>query len=610
MLVGVALLSFLVCASAENISIIAAWKDTNFQVLKHFWKNTGLSPLGDPETRKDYLLSHDEKVNLALIGSVPNQGITHVRIHWILDLVTVKENGPVFDYRNLDELIDWLHQHRLVPGFELMGNPSNYFYDFRTQADDWHLLIKQILSRYMDMYGPMYMYDWRFELMNEPDLRMYNSYNFTLTEYLDYFRASERALGKLHGPAGLFRSDRAAHPLCWGLLDYCNFNPCKLKTITFHRKGDGAGSKVLRRGLDLINTIQRSFPNLTHLSLGNDEADIMTGWYKPADWRSDVRYASLVLQVIIGHVNEMYVKRNIPFEILSNDNAFLNYHPHYFTQRTLLARFQMNNTHPPHVQFFRKPVYTVMGLLSLLGSYVIDIQYEPGNNRFSYILTAEKYRVNFLGTITNNTAIDELYNSNGSTFDIVLRIALQDSADPGMYAVYLMDNAKTNPYQVWKDGGSPDFPDKALRRKMRASEGVSVLQYQPVKAHQYKITVSLPKSLNPSIVSINYCSVKSNAPGRVENLHFIKVNNNEVLLLWSDEFVKSKCLKTYEVKFKGVNQKRYRRISFEDSLFLSYHFDGNINGTEVSVLGDYKVAAVDYFGRYGRFSTPLTISSL
>lgn len=58
----------------------------------------------------------------------------------------------------------------------------------------------------------------------------------------------------------------------------------------------------------------------------------------------------------------------INYTLLSNDNAFLSYHPHPFTQRTLTARFQVNNTRPPHVQLIRKPVLAVMGLLGLLGN--------------------------------------------------------------------------------------------------------------------------------------------------------------------------------------------------------------------------------------------------
>ena len=55
------------------------------------------------------------------------------------------------------------------------------------------------------------------------------------------------------------------------------------------------------------------------------------------------------------------------YALLSNDNAFLSYHPHQFSQRTLTARFQVNDTRPPHVQLLRKPVLTAMALLALLG---------------------------------------------------------------------------------------------------------------------------------------------------------------------------------------------------------------------------------------------------
>lgn len=61
----------------------------------------------------------------------------------------------------------------------------------------------------------------------------------------------------------------------------------------------------------------------------------------------------------------------INYTLLSNDNAFLSFHPHQFTQRTLTARFQVNNTEPPHVQLIRKPVLTVMGLLALLGDELV-----------------------------------------------------------------------------------------------------------------------------------------------------------------------------------------------------------------------------------------------
>lgn len=73
---------------------------------------------------------------------------------------------------------------------------------------------------------------------------------------------------------------------------------------------------------------------------------------------------------------------SIRYVLLSNDNAFLSYHPHPFSQRTLTARFQVNNTRPPHVQLLRKPVLTAMGLLALLG--------EPGGFRIAGSLEASE----------------------------------------------------------------------------------------------------------------------------------------------------------------------------------------------------------------------------
>lgn len=83
-----------------------------------------------------------------------------------------------------------------------------------------------------------------------------------------------------------------------------------------------------------------------------------------------------VQQVINQHQDWLQANPNSSFNftMLSNDNAFLSYHPHPFTQRTLTARFQVNNTQTPHVQLIRKPVLTVMSLLALLGIILLTLK--------------------------------------------------------------------------------------------------------------------------------------------------------------------------------------------------------------------------------------------
>lgn len=147
----------------------------------------------------------------------------------------------------------------------------------------------------------------------------------------------------------------------------------------------------------MLRQIQQRFPKFADTPVYNDEADPLVGWSLPQAWRADVTYAAMVVkvglppgappaagggraagsqgrgcphpQVIAQHQDRLVANSSFPvrYALLSNDNAFLSYHPHPFAQRTLTARFQVNDTRPPHVQLLRKPVLSAMGLLALLG---------------------------------------------------------------------------------------------------------------------------------------------------------------------------------------------------------------------------------------------------
>lgn len=154
----------------------------------------------------------------------------------------------------------------------------------------------------------------------------------------------------------------------------------------------------------MVQQIKQLFPKFANTPVYNDEADPLVGWSLPQRWRTDVTYAAMVVKVgrppdlsrrhrlrsavggwrgvrggrspscllsqVIAQHQDLLVANSsssVRYALLSNDNAFLSYHPHPFSQRTLTARFQVNNTRPPHVQLLRKPVLTAMGLLALLG---------------------------------------------------------------------------------------------------------------------------------------------------------------------------------------------------------------------------------------------------
>ncbi|XP_069684325.1 alpha-L-iduronidase isoform X2 [Periplaneta americana] len=578
--------------------------------LKHFWESTGLCPPEPRSSAPEFLLSKDERFNLALIGSLPHRAISQVRIHWLLDLISASSvDAPHFNFTSLDELLDWMQLFRLEPGFELMGNPSKLFSDFGndTQVGLWRRLVRELAGRYIDRYGMETVSQWQFETWNEPDLKSYNTFNFTLDTYLQYFTACSSGLqdagrGQLHlgGPAGLFKA-REKHPLCWGLLEHCaDQTTCPLDFISFHKKGDGSGTAIVDQGLQLARNISEMFPALRGIALANDEADPLTGWSKSEPWRADVRYASLVASVIAQHQLVMVRQHGFPLKLLSNDNAFLNYHPYYFSQRTLLTRFQMNHTNPPHVQFFKKPVYVTMALLSLLGTRQLDVEILTPDDRLSVLAAGSSGQNPWSGAVllvfNNDTESDPQQSVN-----VRLRVHNIRGSSP-RFVMYLLNNYLTNPAQVWQQHGSIYFPDFTLRSLIRAAEGPYRAKGPSPVPRSGNLRRIVPLSL-PSVGLVHICTKPRLKPGQVTRLLACNVTFNEVLLFWSDAAVNSRCIKTYKVQFSPDGLKSFRRINPVDSIFLSFQYalPHGTNGTE-EVRGWYKVRAVDYWDRHGPFS--------
>lgn len=113
----------------------------------------------------------------------------------------------------------------------------------------------------------------------------------------------------------------------------------------------------------------------------------------------------------------------------------------------------MNNTKPSHNQFFKKPVYTAMTLLSFLGD-----KFLASNNT---IFTKSNNEICFLKVFVNDTATSVVKETS------FIEIAAPNDSK---YVIYVIDNEFVNPYKVWTKAGSPVYPDFELRRKIRNVE--------------------------------------------------------------------------------------------------------------------------------------------
>ncbi|XP_043917055.1 alpha-L-iduronidase [Protopterus annectens] len=591
--------------------------------MDHFWKSTGFCP-PLPHNRADlYDRSKDEQLNIAYISSVPHSGIKQVRVHWLLELVTVNFFSGTLQYNftNLDAFIDLLLKNELQPGFELMGNPSGYFTNFedKRQVMEWKNLVSLIAKRYIDRYGLGQVDEWNFETWNEPDNHDFDNVSMTVQGFQNYYDACSEGLKEASPRLQLGGPGESIHPLprsplSWGLLSHCyngtNFftgeRGVRLDYIALHKKGGGRSFPILEQEVSTVQQIQKLFPRFAFLPIYNDEADPLVGWSSPQTWRADVTYAAMVTKVIAQHQNLLISNPNntINYKLLSNDNAFMNYYPHYFTQRTLTARFQMNNTNPPHVQMVRKPVLTVMGLLALLGEKQISADVFADGIPVDYnstlgVLAALHDRVPFTSPDSWQCTI-LIYNSNDNrtsfnTDYVTVNVTHVPALKGIVYTTYYLDNKQSNPYLQWKNLGSPVFPSVKQFQQMRNSEDPIREGPTPFpEGGTLNVKVKLPV---PSVYLIHICAKPQLAPDQVTQVQLMHLTKGQVAVIWSDGCVNSKCLKTFEVEF-SENGKTYARINEKDTIFTLFVFTPD----NAIVSGFYRIRAVDYWGMPGLYS--------
>lgn len=615
-----------------------------------FWRSTGFCPSKPHSDSFKYDISPDMIQNLAYIGSIPFSGMQQVRIHWLLDLVRIKKKNlkPVYDFSWLDELVDQLYTSGLFPGFELMGSLHNFFNDFenRTQLFLWKDLVKRTAQRYIRKYGLHYVKNWNFETWNEPDCHDFDAVNMTVTGFLNYYdacseglKAADKSL-KFGGPGDgcYYKRNHKGHKkyanaLLSHVINGTNYftreRGVRIDFLSWHLKGEGKAQHILELERQLDAEIKMKYPTLSQKPFYNDEADPLVGWSKPRTWRADVNYAALVVKVISQH----QIARDslsLNYSLLSNDNAFLSYYPHQFTQRSLLARFQMNNTNPPHVQFIRKPVHTAMVMLAYLGEQMLDINIT--NNVFSKSknvgglatkhlpdksIPSDSFQMSILLFNSTDPGPDldsdkneqrNQTNDHGLSVRIYVSVPPTSSKDLQMI-VYQINNSRGNPYDVWKKMRKPDFPSKEQFHEIRKQEGLQVLHHVAVRAGVVELPISNFSA--PSLLLVHICSKALSPPGQVISVTVLNITRNQVLLVWSDRIIGSKCLLTYEVQFSpNDSSSDYKRINNLNSTVTAFVFApiaGQFTGIE-SVRGYYRVKAVDYWHRSGHFSSPFHYS--
>lgn len=342
---------------------------------------------------------------------------------------------------------------------------------------------------------------------------------------------------RLRGPAGLFK-DYDKHNFCWNSLENCNRNisECPIDIITFHRKGNGNDvNEIMDKSLDLLKEFSVRFPNLSRMKYSNTEADPVKMWIEPRDFRADTRYASILVETILQHWKAKYDGQMRRLDSISHDNSFMNFYPHIFTQRTLLARLQINNTVPKHVQFIRKPVFTALGLASNLGQYASNV--ETVNNNISYVISVNNHTDQFYSCILLTSHVNnEFYVNKTKIYEFEIKNL--PKRDDLMYFMEVIDNKRTNPARLYEIMNKPAYPDVNAIKLMREAQGPIYFE-EPSKVVNGKIIFNA-QLMEPFVAAVRVCSRNLQSPRRVRGLRVRKINAQEIILFWRDAFYKER----------------------------------------------------------------------
>ncbi|MCH8474958.1 MAG: hypothetical protein LAT55_06995 [Opitutales bacterium] len=468
------------------------------------WRWTGFTPA-------TLLLGDDMKQTLRYLGAVPRRGVNYLRIHYLLELVTVKNPAgerPVYDWSRLDEGFDVLIENNLTPFVELMGNPSGYFNDFKdpVQKKGWKQFVRDLALHVMDRYGREEVEKWYFETWNEPDLGWWKQDD---EAFLIYYDGCSEGL-KEANPKLRFGGPGTAgnlHPRLTKLLahvdsgtnHYTGEKGVRMDFLSVHEKGAWfskhdipvSPEDMVLRTRKLLTYLQENHPRLLSLPLMNNECDPQVGWKDPHTWRATSYYPAIMTKGLLVNLQALVDEDGCNFVVFGNDNGFLG----EWGQRTQLTRFARNGKEDWQFDFIKKPALSLMTGLSLLGDQRVPGTVESDGSLWS------------LGTTFGEEGACALMcraDNRPRTGDRATPVRhVWEGLKPGTYTrvSYRIDENHGNPYRVWEED-QPFFPGpnrlppleliKAMREQQELTADASPAEVEVGSDGRWEEVVELP----------------------------------------------------------------------------------------------------------------------
>ncbi len=594
--------------------------------LAPFWNGTGFTPA-------ELLLTQDMQQAVTYYGSIPHAGITHVRIHFLLELVRIETGAEgilKYDWSLLDESLDWLLCNHLKPLFEVMGNPGGYFNDFNNdqQLHQWKEMVTQLALHLIEQFGQDEVESWYFESWNEPDTRWWPQWPQDEGSWCNYYDACSEGLKAadprlVFGGPGTCRTlsslFKAAVAHCDNGLNYFTGETgVRLEFISIHEKGaiphlediNPNTADLWQREARIVAYLRDHHPRLASLPLMNNECDPQVGWVHVHTWHGRPYYAALACKIVNQHLRGLIDDLQVNYSLLSNDNGFIG----GWGQRTLLTRFGQSDLiedgqgrHKPRLvvdgqpvkfppfEMIKKPIFNAWVILSLLGDTRCQIDGEGGVDSELGLIATRRGDEQVAVLVYNSR--DKIMSSGCE--HVSLRLEGLPFAE--VTAVhYRIDEDHGDPYTIWET--SP-------QTRMRQADKPSPELYAAMRTHQELETLSGPELIRTEdgsitldfdlpLHAVSLVLLSANpaaAPSQVTGIRLEKyeglTGQREVMVTWKG--LDSRVIRTYEVLRAETPEGPYRRVNPADLLCSAF-----LDVAETSE-NFYRVRAIDYWDRIG-----------
>ena len=304
----------------------------------------------------------------------------------------------------------------------------------------------------------------------------------------------------------------------------------------------------------------------------------------------------------INSANSSALTKGLAYGLLSFDNAFLNYNlnsssVNIFDQRTMVARFQMNESKPYRAETIRKQsinAHALMGLLgdqqlpltatatALRGAHGNPLPWAPASAE-TMAIASSMYGEQLTVLVTTGNATAAAANSS-VTLNLHITNLLPAIAKHGAHAAIFILGGAPGASDLWAAAGSPNYPSATLLRQMRAAQEVAPVEIKTIAtaSENWSVSIDIPATKG-GIALVHLCpnDGKPVPPPTMVASH--AVSSNSTLISW--RHAAHSCIRTFVVQDAETGT----RLNVEDQIFMSYQLEG-------VVPRKLSVRAVNYAG--------------